>query len=52
MKGIVRDVSYIRDRIVNVFFFGEPRAGDRKWVLIDAGLEVRAGRSGATCVDL
>jgi glyoxylase-like metal-dependent hydrolase (beta-lactamase superfamily II) len=43
-KAIVRDVSYIRDRIVNVFFFGEPEAGDRNWVLIDAGLPGSAGR--------
>ena len=44
VKGIVRDVSYIRDRIVNVFFYGEPRAGDRNWVLIDAGLGGSAAR--------
>ena len=44
VNGIVRDVSYIRDRIVNVFFFGEPGAGDRKWVLIDAGLAGSAAR--------
>ena len=44
VKGIVRDVSYIRDRIVNVFFFGEPGAGDRNWVLIDAGLGGSAAR--------
>ena len=36
--GIVRDVAYIRDRIVNVFFYGAPGANDREWVLIDAGL--------------
>src|SRR5947209_5081394 len=24
--------------IVNVYFYGEPSAGDRSWVLIDAGL--------------
>jgi glyoxylase-like metal-dependent hydrolase (beta-lactamase superfamily II) len=43
-KGIVRDVSFIRDRIVNVFFYGEPGAGDRNWVLIDAGLYGSAAR--------
>jgi glyoxylase-like metal-dependent hydrolase (beta-lactamase superfamily II) len=42
--GIVRDVSYMRDRIVNVFFHGEAGAGDRKWVLIDAGLAGSAAR--------
>ena len=43
-KEIVRDVSYIRDRIVNLFFYGEPGAGDRNWVLIDAGLGGSAAR--------
>ena len=43
-KDIVRDVAYIRDRIVNLFFYGEPGAGDRKWVLIDAGLAGSAAR--------
>src|SRR5688500_18354730 len=42
--GLGRDVAYIRDRIVNVFFYGEPGAGDRKWVLIDAGLAGSAMR--------
>jgi glyoxylase-like metal-dependent hydrolase (beta-lactamase superfamily II) len=42
--GIARDVSYMRDRIVNVFFHGEAGAGDRKWVLIDAGLAGSAAR--------
>ena len=44
MVELVRDVSYIRDRIVNVFFYGEPGAGDRKWVLVDAGLGGSAAR--------
>ena len=44
VKGIARDVSYIRDRIVNVFFYGEPGADDREWVLIDAGLGGSAAR--------
>jgi len=29
--------------IVNVYFFGHPRAGDRGWVLIDAGLPTSTG---------
>jgi glyoxylase-like metal-dependent hydrolase (beta-lactamase superfamily II) len=32
------DVAYRRLAIVNVVFFGEARGGDRRWVLIDAGL--------------
>ena len=42
--GIIRDLSYIRDRIVNVFFYGDAGAGDRNWVLIDAGLAGSAAR--------
>lgn len=42
--GIVGDLSYIRDRIVNLFFYGAPDAGDRQWVLIDTGLRGSAGR--------
>jgi glyoxylase-like metal-dependent hydrolase (beta-lactamase superfamily II) len=32
------DIAYRRLAIVNVLFFGVPAAGDRRWVLIDAGL--------------
>lgn len=32
------DLAYLRLAIVNVVFWGKPGAGDRKWVLIDAGL--------------
>ena len=42
--GIVSDVAYMRDRIVNVFFHGEPGAGDRGWVLIDTGVYGAAAR--------
>lgn len=35
---IVPDVAYLPLSIVNVCFFGLPHAGDRSWVLIDAGL--------------
>lgn len=31
-------VAVLRDRIVNVVFHGAPGAGDREWVLVDAGL--------------
>ena len=42
--GIVSDVAYLRDRIVNVFFFGQAGAGDRSWVLIDTGVYGAAAR--------
>jgi glyoxylase-like metal-dependent hydrolase (beta-lactamase superfamily II) len=35
---IAPDLAYRRLAIVNVVFYGLPGAGDRKWVLIDAGL--------------
>jgi glyoxylase-like metal-dependent hydrolase (beta-lactamase superfamily II) len=31
-------VSYLFDKMVNVVFIGAPNAGDRNWVLVDAGL--------------
>ncbi len=41
---ITTDLSYLRLAIVNVFYFGERGAGDREWVLIDAGLQGTAER--------
>jgi glyoxylase-like metal-dependent hydrolase (beta-lactamase superfamily II) len=35
---VCSDVAYRRLGIVNIVFFGKPRAGDREWVLIDAGV--------------
>lgn len=35
---ICSDLAYRRLAIVNVVFFGRPDAGDRGWVLVDAGL--------------
>jgi glyoxylase-like metal-dependent hydrolase (beta-lactamase superfamily II) len=35
---VANDVAYRRLVLVNVAFFGSPGAGDRGWVLIDAGL--------------
>jgi glyoxylase-like metal-dependent hydrolase (beta-lactamase superfamily II) len=40
---IADDVAYKRLAIVNVVFVGQPNAGDREWVLIDAGLPGFAG---------
>ena len=38
------DLVCLRTGIVNVYFYGLPGAGDRGWVLIDAGLHGFAGR--------
>jgi len=35
---VMNDIAYQRLAIVNVMFFGPPGAGDRGWVLIDAGV--------------
>jgi len=40
---VVDDIAYKRLAIVNVVFVGQPAAGDREWVLIDAGLPGFAG---------
>ena len=40
---IAPDLAYKRLMIVNVAFYGVPGAGDRQWVLIDAGLPGTAG---------
>lgn len=41
---IAPDVACLQVAIVNVFFVGRPGAGDRSWVLIDAGLPYSARR--------
>ncbi len=41
---VAPDLAYKRLAIVNVAFYGLPDAGDRGWVLIDAGLPGTAGR--------
>ena len=37
-RAVTEDLSYLRTAIVNVYFAGPWRAGDRAWVLIDAGM--------------
>lgn len=37
-ERITPDLAYLRTAIANVFFYGIPDAGDRNWVLIDAGI--------------
>lgn len=36
--GVAHDVVCLRTGIVNLFLVGEPGAGDREWVLVDAGI--------------
>src|SRR4051794_9836791 len=43
VHDVAADLSYQRLAIVNVAYFGASGAGDRKWVLIDAGLVGTAG---------
>ena len=38
VKEIAPDIAYKRLFMVNVVYLGEPQAGDRQWVLVDAGL--------------
>ncbi len=40
---IAADLSYARMIVANVVFFGPPTAGDRGWVLVDAGVTGTAG---------
>lgn len=40
---VAPDLFYKRLAIVNVMFYGPPGAGDRQWVLIDAGLPGTGG---------
>ena len=37
-QAITHDVAFQRHVLVNVVFIGEPGAGDRGWVLVDAGV--------------
>ena len=37
-REVAPDLAYRRLGIVNVAFYGRPEAGDRQWVLIDAGV--------------
>lgn len=41
---ITSDLAYRRLVLVNVVFYGPPDAGDRGWVLIDAGIPATKGR--------
>src|SRR4051794_27396010 len=41
---VAPEVSYLFDKMVNIVFVGAPNAGDRGWVLIDAGLPGSASK--------
>lgn len=41
---LLDDLAYLCSVMVNVYFVGPPHAGDREWVLIDAGLAGSADR--------
>ena len=43
-RYVAPEVSYLFDRLVNVVFVGAPNAGDRGWVLVDAGLPGSASK--------
>src|SRR5690349_3467370 len=51
-RYVAPEVSYLLDYIVNVCFVGPAGAGDREWVLVDAGLPASADRikRAATCL--
>ena len=38
-KPVVGDVARVRTMIVNLYFVGEAGAGDRGWVMVDAGMQ-------------
>ena len=42
-EEVLPDLAFKRLAIVNMLFFGLPNAGDRNWVLIDAGIPGTAG---------
>ena len=43
-RYVAPEVSYLLDKMVNVVFVGPPNAGDRGWVLVDAGLPGSASK--------
>jgi glyoxylase-like metal-dependent hydrolase (beta-lactamase superfamily II) len=45
---IADDIAYKRLAIVNIVYYGRPGAGDREWILIDAGLGGSAGLTRRT----
>lgn len=48
---VTPDVACLQQSIVNVYFCGRAGAGDRSWVLIDAGLAISAGSIRSAAVE-
>lgn len=51
LRVVAHDLAYLRVMIVNVVFYGQADAGDRGWVLIDAGLPGSAGTIAAAAAE-
>ena len=51
-KYVAPELSYLRDRIVNVCFIGAPGAPDRTWTLVDCGLPGSASKIKRAAVRL
>jgi glyoxylase-like metal-dependent hydrolase (beta-lactamase superfamily II) len=43
-RPVLDDLAYLCTVMVNVYFVGPPNAGDREWVLVDAGMSGSAQR--------
>jgi glyoxylase-like metal-dependent hydrolase (beta-lactamase superfamily II) len=51
VREIAPDIAYLRLLIVNIMFVGPRNAGDREWVLIDAGLPGTMSRITAAAAE-
>ena len=51
-QRVTDDLAYLRTAIVNVLFYGPPDAGDRGWVLVDAGMPGSTERIVAAATEL
>ena len=51
VQSLIPDLGYVRNVLVNVYFYGRPGAGDRQWVLIDAGLPGSASAIAAAAAE-
>jgi glyoxylase-like metal-dependent hydrolase (beta-lactamase superfamily II) len=51
-RYVAPELSYLHDHIVNVCFVGTRGAGDREWVLVDAGLPGSAGKIKRAAAEL
>jgi glyoxylase-like metal-dependent hydrolase (beta-lactamase superfamily II) len=51
-RYVAPEVSYLKDKFVNVVFVGAPGAPDREWTLIDAGLPGSADKIKRAAAEL